>query len=56
MFYTCAKHAPAAERGGAISNGAKTLVVDIHCHRGSARAAEMMAAEAIRSGIELVVS
>ncbi len=52
MFYTCARHAPAAERGGAraVSNGAKTVVVDIHCHRSSPRAAEMMRAEAKRSG------
>ncbi len=52
MFYTCAKRAPSSERGGAraVSNGTKTLTVDIHCHRGSARAAEMMAAEAKRSG------
>ncbi len=52
MFFTCAKHAPSTEQGGSrkVSNGSKTLTVDIHCHCESARATEMMQAEAERTG------
>lgn len=52
MMFRCASHAP-ADQGGAgqqVSNGSKTLVVDIHCHRECQPAKEMMAVEAERTG------
>ena len=59
MFFKCthAHHAPAARSpadegaaGAAVSNGSKTLVVDVHCHRECQAAMEMMKAEAERVG------
>ncbi len=52
MFFTCATHAPASESGGVrtVTNGLKTLTVDIHCHRECQEAKGMMAAEAERVG------
>lgn len=56
MFFKCTHplHAPADEhRGGqTVSNGSKTLKVDIHCHRECAQAADLMKAEAERTGYQ----
>ena len=60
MFFKCthAHHAPPARSpadegaaGTAVSNGSKTLVVDVHCHRECRTAMEMMEAEAERVGV-----
>lgn len=52
MFFKCAHHAPASEAAGQtkVSNGQKSFIVDIHCHRECAGASEMMKAEADRVG------
>ena len=52
MFFKCAHHAPADDQpsGRVVSNGSTSRIVDIHCHRECAAAAEMMKAEAERVG------
>ena len=52
MFFKCSPHAPIDDQpsGRAVSNGSSSQVVDIHCHRECAPAAEMMKAEAERAG------
>ena len=52
MFYRCSHHSPAdhAKSGQIVSRGSSSKVVDIHCHRECAPAAEMMKAEAERVG------
>jgi aminocarboxymuconate-semialdehyde decarboxylase len=58
MFFKCShpghQHnhtcAPAADQGATVSNGSKTLTIDVHCHRQSYPAGEMMNAEAERVG------
>jgi len=44
MFFKCAHRAPAADHGAGqhVSNGSKTLIVDIHCHCSIAAAGEQM--------------
>jgi aminocarboxymuconate-semialdehyde decarboxylase len=56
MLFRCAPRAPASEQGGAIvRRGAKRMVVDIHCHRQSARADELMKLPAFPVGNPLTV-
>ncbi len=52
MMYRCAAHAPAADAGStpAVSNGNKSLKVDIHCHCNCAAVAGEMQLEADRAG------
>jgi len=52
MFFKCSHRAPDDDQksGKIISNGSSSKVVDIHCHRECAPAAEMMKAEAERVG------
>ena len=52
MFFKCAHHAPADDQpsGRVVSNGSTSRIVDIHCHRECAAAAEMMKTEAERVG------
>jgi aminocarboxymuconate-semialdehyde decarboxylase len=52
MFFKCSHHAPADEQpqGRVVSKGSSSKVVDIHCHRECAPAAEMMKVEAERVG------
>ncbi len=52
MFFTCAAHAPSTETGarGKVSDGSKTLVVDMHCHCACYAAGDMMKAESERAG------
>ena len=54
MFFSCNhqghRHAPAADHGATVSNGSKSLTVDIHCHRQCYKAGDMMQAEADRVG------
>lgn len=53
MMFKCAAHAPAADspRGQTVSNGSKSLVVDIHCHRECQAAKEMMQPHAKDTGV-----
>ena len=52
MFHKCGIHAPSTEAGGGIrlSDGSKTLTVDIHCHCASSAAVDIMKQEAERTG------
>ncbi|HIF59258.1 MAG TPA: amidohydrolase [Rhodospirillales bacterium] len=52
MFFKCSHRAPADEQpqGRVVSKGSSSKVVDIHCHRECAPAAEMMKVEAERVG------
>ena len=52
MFFKCAHRAPAADQaaGQTVSNGSKSFIVDIHCHRECAPATEMMKVEAEKVG------
>jgi len=52
MFFKCSHRAPTDEqpRGRVVSKGSSSKVVDIHCHRECAPAAEMMKVEAERVG------
>jgi aminocarboxymuconate-semialdehyde decarboxylase len=52
MFFKCSHHAPSdgQQSGRVVSNGSSSKIVDIHCHRECAPAAEMMKAEAERIG------
>jgi len=52
MFFKCSHRAPADEqpKGRVVSKGSSSKVVDIHCHRECAPAAEMMKVEAERVG------
>jgi len=52
MYFKCAHHAPANDQanGTVVSKGSTSRIVDIHCHRECASAAEMMKAEAERVG------
>ena len=52
MIYRCAAHEPAADAGAtpAVSNGSKTIKVDIHCHCNCAAVADEMQIEADRAG------
>ncbi|MDC0196065.1 amidohydrolase family protein [Gammaproteobacteria bacterium] len=52
MFFKCSHHAPSDDQqsGRVVANGTSSKVVDIHCHRECAPAAEMMKTEAERIG------
>lgn len=52
MFFKCSHRAPVDEQpqGRVVSKGSSSKVVDIHCHRECAPAAEMMKVEAERVG------
>ena len=52
MFFKCSHHAPSDVQSPSpiISNGVKSKVIDIHCHRECSKAADMMNAEAERVG------
>lgn len=52
MFHKCGVHAPSTEAGSGtrVSDGSKTLTVDIHCHCACNAAADMMKEEADRTG------
>ncbi len=52
MLFTCAAHAPSTETGGGklVSNGSKSLTVDIHCHCACYAAGDYMKAESERAG------
>ncbi len=52
MFFKCTHRAPADNYQGSrvVSKGSTSKIVDIHCHRECAPAAEMMKAEAERVG------
>ena len=52
MFHKCGIHAPSTEAGGGmrLSDGSKTLTVDIHCHCACSAAVDIMKAEAERTG------
>ena len=56
MLFKCAPHAPAADHGGAVvRKGNKSRIVDIHCHRESKRADEMMKLPAFPVGSQLTL-
>ena len=52
MFFKCTHRSPADNHQGGhvVSKGLNSKIVDIHCHRECAQAAEMMKAEAKRVG------
>ena len=52
MLHKCGAHAPSSEAGGGLrlSDGSKTLTVDIHCHCACKAAADMMKEESERTG------
>ena len=52
MFFKCSHRTPEDDQpiGSIVSNGSSSKIVDIHCHRECAPAAEMMKVEAERVG------
>ncbi len=52
MFFNCINRAPSTEGSGShtASRGSRSLTVDIHCHRESAAAGDLMRDEAVRTG------
>jgi aminocarboxymuconate-semialdehyde decarboxylase len=53
MLFSCGKrHAPATEHGSGqtVSNGSKSLIIDIHCHRESYKVGDLMKVESERVG------
>ncbi len=52
MLFTCATHAPSTETGAGrkVSNGSKSLTVDIHCHCACYAAGDYMKAVSERAG------
>ena len=56
MLFKCAPQAPAADHGGIVARkGNKSRIVDIHCHRESKRADEMMKMPAFPVGNPLTI-